>query len=192
MTWPGHLSSLKGGYIYILPYIYSLAKIRNRITLKCALAIYKQTILPLFDYTGFMQLTINVSDKNDLQILQNNALRICYNVRLRDKVLIERMHNQANLLSLDQRRQKQVLLLLFIYKNRHVNARRVHARNTRAAEVYSFVRERYHNIKYKNSPYYKGSLLWDTLPIPTRLCLNITDFRNCLRRIYHRYNGKIL
>ena len=94
--------------------IFSLDKIRNIITLKCALAIYKQTILPLFDYTGFTQMSLNVSDKNDLQTLQNNGLRTCYNVRLRDRVSIERMHNQAKLLSLEQRRQKQVLLLLFI------------------------------------------------------------------------------
>ena len=91
--------------------------------------------------------------------MQNNALRTCFNVRLRDKISIERMHSRANLLSLDQRGQKQILFLLFIYKNRHDDDRRVHARNTRAANVYSFVREVYHNVKYKNSPYYKGSLL---------------------------------
>ena len=73
---------------------------------------YDQTILPLLDYTGFMLLSINNSDKNDLQVLQNNALRICYYVRLRDKVLIERMHNHTNLLSLEQRRQK---LFLYVY-----------------------------------------------------------------------------
>ena len=106
-------------------------------------------------------------------------------------VSIERMHNQAKFLSLDQRQQKQVLLLMFIYKNRHVDARRVYARNTRAAEVYSFVRERYHNVKYKNSSYFKGSLLWDTLPVQTRSCLNITDFRNSLRRLYPKYNSII-
>ena len=34
--------------------IYSLGKIRNHIDVKCALTIYKQTILPLLDYSGFM------------------------------------------------------------------------------------------------------------------------------------------
>ena len=94
--------------------IYSLAKIRNTIDMKCALAIYKQTILPLLDYSGFMLISVNKSDKYDLQVLQNNALCICYNVRLRDKVSVE-----------------QVLFLLFIYKDRHENVRRIYARNTR-------------------------------------------------------------
>ena len=73
--------------------IYTLAKIRNSISLKCALTIYEQTILPLLDYTGFMLLSANISDKNDLQVMQNNALRICFNVRLRDRVSIDQMHS---------------------------------------------------------------------------------------------------
>ena len=61
--------------------IYGLAKIRDLITTQCALTIYKQTILPLFDYSGFVMISCNVSDRMDLQTLQNNALRICFNVR---------------------------------------------------------------------------------------------------------------
>ena len=106
--------------------------------MKYAFTIYKQTILPLLDYSGFMQISAHASDKYDLQLLQNNALRVCHNVKLRDRFLIERMHIRANLLSLDQRRQKQVLFLMFIYKDRHENVGRVHPRNTRAAQAYSF------------------------------------------------------
>ena len=159
---------------------------------QCALTIYKQTVLPLLDYAGFMLLSANISDNYDLQVLQNNALRICYNVRLRDRVTIKRMHTCANLLSIDQRRQKQVLILLFIHKARHLDARRIYPRNTRAANVYSFVCERYHNVKYKNSPYYKGSLLWDSLPIATRRCLNIMDYKKSLKMLYRNYNDIIL
>ena len=168
--------------------IYSLAKIRNFINMNCAFTIYEQTILPLLDYFGFMQISANVSEKYDLQLLQNNALRICHNVRLRDGFSIERMHQRANLLSLEQRRQKQVLFLMFMYKERHENVRRVYPRNTRAAHVYSFVQERYHNVKYKNSSYYKGSLLWDTLPVDTRRCMNILDLKKSIKQIYSKYD----
>ena len=89
--------------------IYTLIKIRNNVDTKCAITIYKQTILPLLDYAGFLLISGNVSDRQDLQTLQNNALRVCYNVRLRDRISIELMHNRANLLSLEQRRQKQLL-----------------------------------------------------------------------------------
>ena len=172
--------------------IYSLAKIRNLINMNCAFTIYKQTILPLLDYSGFMLISANASDKYNLQILQNNALRICHNVRRWDRFSVERMHNRACLISLDQRRQKQIFLLLFIYKNRHEDVRRIYARNTRAANVYSFVRERYHNVKYRNSPYYKGSLLWNTLPDMTKRCLNILDFKKSLIQIYSKYEDVII
>ena len=122
-----------------------------------------------------MLISGNVSDRSDLQTLQNNALRICYNVRLRDRIAIVAMHNQAKLLSLEQRRRKQLLYLMFIYKNRHDDIRRVHARNTRGANVYSFVREKYNNVKFKNSPYYKGSLIWDSLPVETRRMILLKD-----------------
>ena len=130
--------------------IYNLVKIRNYIDVNCALTIYKQTILPLLDYTGFMLIVGNVLERNSLQTLQNNTLRICFNVRLRD------------LLSLEQRRRRQLLFLVFIYKTRHDDIRKIHARNTRGANVYSFVRERYNNVKYNNSPHYKGSLRYGT------------------------------
>ena len=70
--------------------IYSLVKIRNCITTQCALAIYKQTILPLLDYSGFVLISANILDRRDLQTLQNHALRICYNVRLHDHVSLKK------------------------------------------------------------------------------------------------------
>ena len=98
------------------------------------------------------------------------------------------MHLQANIISLEQRRRKQLLNLMFIYKDRHNDVRRIHERNTRAANVYSFVRERYNNVKYKNSPYYKGSLIWDTLPNDVKRSSSIAEFRKALSRIYVRYD----
>ena len=148
--------------------IYSLAKIRDCITLKCALTIYKQTILPLFDYSGFVLISCNISDRLELQKLQKDALRICYNVKLRDRVSVHRMHVDGRLLSLEQRRQVQLLSLMYMYKDRHEDVRRIYNRRTRAAEQYNFVRERYNNVKYKNSPYYKGAILWEGLPVSAR------------------------
>ena len=109
--------------------IYSLVKVRNMINTQCAITIYKQTILPLLDYVGFLLIACNISDRSDIQKLQNHALRICYNVRLRDKVSIVHMHASAGLLSLEQRRQKQLLSLMFIYKQR-CDVARVHGGQT--------------------------------------------------------------
>ena len=66
------------------------------------------------------------------------------------------MHSRAKLLSLEQRRQKQLLQLMFIHKHRH-HVARIYHRETRAAGIFTFV--------YRNSLYYKGALLWDNLQI---------------------------
>ena len=158
------LSKLKSR---IVNKIYSLIKIRNMINTQCAISIYKGTLLPILDYAGFLLISCNISDRSDLQKLQNHALRICYNVRLRDRVIILQIHTTARLLSLEQRSKKQLLCLMFIHKKRH-DVAHVHRRRTRAAQNLSFVRERYNCLKYKNSPYYKGALLWDSLRILVR------------------------
>ena len=58
----------------VLSKLFILRKLRCYITEKCAISIYKQTILPVFDYVGFMLVACNKSDRHDLQVIQNDAL----------------------------------------------------------------------------------------------------------------------
>ena len=166
--------------------LFKLRKLRNMITEFCAISIYKQTVLPLFDYAGFLLQSINSSDKSNLQVLQNDALRTCYSVRRRDRMSIKKLHVKAKLLSLEQRRLVQLLSLMFNHK-KSLNVRRVHARNTRNALRFTFYTERYHNVKYKNSPYYIGSELWNSLPLATINSDTIFEFKKCLKGIYRAY-----
>ena len=78
--------------------LFNLRKLRHYITKKSVLSIYKQTILPAFDYAGFVLISCNKSDRHDLQVIQNNALRTCFNVKRRDKYSVVKMHKQAKLL----------------------------------------------------------------------------------------------
>ena len=57
----------------------------------------KQAILPFIDYASFMLNSCNLGCKKDLQILQNNALRICVRYKMVDHVTIDRLHAEANL-----------------------------------------------------------------------------------------------
>ena len=72
--------------------IYSLRKIRRYISFDVAIQIYKQTILPYFNYGGFLAMSLNKEKKYDLQIMQNDILRICNNTKLSDRVSIEKLH----------------------------------------------------------------------------------------------------
>ena len=51
-----------------------------------SITAYKQTILPIIDYAGFLLLACNNSDLNDLQIIQNDVLRICNMTKLVDGI----------------------------------------------------------------------------------------------------------
>ena len=45
-----------------------------------------------------------------------------------------------------------------------MNVEGVFARNTRQGDRYNFRVDNYQSSKYKNSPYFKGTILWDRLP----------------------------
>ena len=80
-------------------HLFKLRQLRKYITVECTTLIYKQTIPPLLDYAGLLLNSCNVSDRDDLQVLQNDGLRICHRVHRRDRISIARLHKDAKLLS---------------------------------------------------------------------------------------------
>ena len=140
----------------------------------------------MFDYAGFLLISCNKSDRDDLQVIQYDALHTCYNVKRRNKYSVVKMHNQAKLLSLKQRRSLQLLHLMYLHKN-DISNMRIMNRNTRAARREHFYVERYNNVKYKNSPYHKGTELWDLLPLDIIQSDSIFQFKPCLKRRYNIY-----
>ena len=133
-------------------------------TTDSALAVYKQMILPLLDYSGFLLISCNKTDREDLQTIQNNALRCCLGLRLNDRITLVEIHRRANLVSLEQRQCIQLLSLLYVHGNMNPEVISVPTRNTRAATRTKFKTVKYENAKYRDSPYYKAAKLWDTLP----------------------------
>ena len=79
---------------------------------------------------------------------------------------------------------------MFIHKQRFSVAR-IHERITRAAGIFSFVRERYNCIQFKNSPYYKGAILWDGLPLIVKNSADLLEFKKHLKGMYNKFDNKI-
>ena len=167
-------------------HLFKLRKLRKYLTVDCSILVYKQTILPLLDYAGFLLNSCNVSDRDDLQILQNDCLRTCYNVQRRDRMSVATMHKNAKLLSLSQRRTIQLLSLMYIHES-NFDVQHNFPRATRGANRYKFEVERYNVVKYKNSPYYKGSLLWDRLPHNVTESVCLSEFKRNLMTLYCNY-----
>ena len=166
--------------------LFNFRKLRRYITEQSAITIYKQIILPAFDYAGFMLISCNKSDRYDLHVIQNDVLRTCYNVKRRDKLSISNMHKKANLLSLEQRRTFQLLSLMCIHKGNRMNLI-VPPRNTRAATRDKFYVERYKNIKYRNSLFYKGAELWKLLPMDIVTSGSLFEFKQLLKKQYKSF-----
>ena len=127
----------------VFGHLFKRRKLRRYITSDCAITIYKQTILPLLDYAGFFLYSCNISDRRDLQTLQNDALRTCYSIRLKDRMSIKNLHKNA---SLEQRRKIQLLILMYKHKSVY-DIQRVYRRATRGARKYKFQVERYNGAK---------------------------------------------
>ena len=68
------------------------------------------------------------------------------------------LYKKAKLLSLDQRRQERLLMLMYIYSNEE-NVQVTHERNTRSSNKCVFKTESKIGTQYENSPFYKGTKL---------------------------------
>ena len=55
---------------------------------RTAILIYKQAVLPLLEYAGFVLGSCSIGQRKELQKLQNNALRLCKRYYLLDMVRI--------------------------------------------------------------------------------------------------------
>ena len=163
--------------------IFLFSKIRNYLDVTTRVLVYKQTVLPLVKYVGFL-LTLNRSiDIEKLQRLQNRALRLCFNINVpRDMPIIE-LHYLASLLPLCDRREIQLSNIMFDIRHdrRYVNCPLV---QTRQADRVVFKTEIVHYEIYRRSPYYVGRNLWNNLPLELTSCESKIEFKNLLKKLY--------
>ena len=167
--------------------IFQLRKLRKYMNVHAAILVYKQTILPIFDYSGFLLLAVNNGIKHDLQVMQNDAIRFCKGVKLLDKVSISVLHNSIKLLSLEQRKQIQVLKLMYSHA-RKGKSRAITNVNTRSQTKYVFKTEIKIGKKYEKSPFYLGTRLWNSLDKETQESDSIYSFKRKIQGIYKKYN----
>ena len=137
-----------------------LRKIRKFLTFDASVTVYKQTILPVIDYAGFMLISCKKEDKNDLQKRQNDVLRICTRNKLSDRVPIPELHAKCKIISLEQRMRKQLLWLMYLL-SRDKSYLKVAYRVTRSADKISFKVPTKVLPVYERSPYYIGTKLWN-------------------------------
>ena len=128
----------------------------------------------------------HIEDRRELQKCQNNALRICKNIKLNDRVRIENLHEKCKIVSLEQRRREQLLMLIY-KKSTDYTMHKVFPRNTRESNRIVFKTDGYEDSLYKCSPYFVSAKLWDRLSPEVIGMPNIFVFKNALRRMNRNY-----
>ena len=114
----------------------------------------------------FLLKPCTLKQKRELQKVQNNAFRTCLMYLHRDHVTIKRFHSEMNLVGLKQRRNVQLLKLMYLTsKNENYIKKPVRALRGKLMSKCTG--------KYMNSPMYRGSTLWDTLPVAIQRSLSI-------------------
>ena len=168
--------------------LYTLSKIRKFIDKNAANLIYKQTILPILDYGGFLLDSCTQKARDDLQKLQNKALRIIHNVKLINAPGIEILHNMSGLSSLRQRREKQLLHLMLWYSKNVLNILKK-GRHTRLQEKINFKVQPLKTRRYINSPMNRGNILWNKLTKEEQYTFSNQMFKLILDNKYNVYQA---
>ena len=168
--------------------VFMLRKIRKYLNFQSSVVVYKQTILPIIDYAGFLLLACNNGAIEELQIIQNDVLRICNMSKLSDKVSIVELHKKCKILGLKKRMQKQLLWLMYILSQDDCYIR-IPPRETRAALKVVFKVPARKLPIYEHSPYYQGTILWNELDKDTQKRNNIIVFKKDIEKLYTGYKA---
>ena len=131
------------------------------INIKAALDITKTMLCSVIDYGNiFLSSCIN-SDLDDLQILQNHAIRCSYNVRNPLEEHVIDLHVRSNIRTINVRRSKQILTCFWKNVNKGViktsNPARA-LRSTVAPTIYLPIPK---TELLKKSVYYNDATLWN-------------------------------
>ena len=84
-----------------------------------------------------MLVSLTKGQQSDLQNMQNDVLRFVKNVRLKDMISGTELHKEAKVLSLGQRRERQLLILMYKLSQKGA-LRKVTNRATRQQDKYVF------------------------------------------------------
>ena len=148
-----------------------LRKMRTKMSKHTATLVYKQTILPVLDYCGYLYNGVPDYQHKKLQLMQNKCLRICLRVRLKHHVVD--LHRDCDVDYLAIRYDLQLLLLIYkyMYGTMH-NCENLGlkfqsavpgGRVMRSTDTGLLEYPASNTMGYRKSPLYRGIELWNML-----------------------------
>lgn len=154
--------------------------------------MYNTIVRTHFDYCSSLHLRANKEQINDMQKIQNRAMRIILKCDYRTPR--EVMFNTLNMLSIEQKIKMNVLNLIFKTKMKMVPDyiheqitynRDNHGINTR--NKYDFKIPTYKSNNSRNSIFYRGLQMFNELPNQTKESKTMNRFKGeCIKYVKHR------
>ena len=161
--------------------LYQLRKLRKYIDVHLSLMLFRQMILPVFDYGDIMTDCGSDGLVKDIQTLQNHCLRTCIGVK--NPQLISRvvLHELCHCETLIVRRTRN--LLGRMYKAlRLIDNTVVPKRNLRSNVKIKLKVQRPSAQLYRDSPLYRGHLAWEALDAEVQHLDTIDLFHETLKK----------
>ena len=145
-----------------------------------ALLVYKQTIMPVLEYCGYLLNGVVQVQHKCLQLMQNRGLRVCLSVQR--LYHIRHLHKDANIDYLSVRFDMQLLLLIhkYVYGDHHdphelglwLQQPAACGRITRSTNTGLLKYPTSRSMAFRKSPLYRGIDLWNKLNVS---CRTLTD-----------------
>ena len=140
---------------------FKFSNLRDNMNTDIAILVFKQAVMPKFDYCSFLIEACTDSLKSDIQKVQNRFLRTI----LRVKVWHESVANLHKLCEVPtQAQRRKELLTSLMYRKARNLPRGVKPPRTRNDHKNNFKLKRPKYSFYKKGPAYTGGKLWNALP----------------------------
>ena len=143
--------------------IYLLNRVKQYLTEKSCILIYKSFILPILEYGNVLYIHANSNKQSKLQRMQNNCIKSCLGLDARAST--EAIHKLANINLLKDRREKQLLKLMFdrTKNNNYTEKFNSTQIRTRSTTVPKLKVSKFTNNQAKKALSYHGSITWNKL-----------------------------
>ena len=163
--------------------LYIFRKIRRFICHSTAVIIYKQMLLLLLEYCNILYNSGKKSKLGKIDKIQTKCIRIienCHNLLDPEKESI--MCTRYNLDSLQNRRDIQLACTMYRLSKREMYVdHNVCRENSRSENKIKFVCPFTRVSKNKNSPFYRGVDLWNTLTVEQHRAESKKKFKNLVK-----------
>ena len=161
--------------------VYQPKKMRKFLSIRAALLIYKNMILPILEYGDIFLLSAPKKLRSSLQKLQNKALKCALGKDKRYNT--NTLHKEAKLLKVKHRR-KIHLLEHYFRLSRLPNFKDWKKKpkiSTRSSKKRLMAINKPNTTKYQNSIFYKGPKAWNALPSELQHADNLNAFKPKLK-----------